>query len=211
MPQGEGTYGKQVGRPPLKKLKSGFKMKGFEPFNDSSTPYKLFSNPNKARKMRGGEGILKSGRDSGVTRKFKEQPDFKKSNFRKKIESGKGWKAKLFGGKREDDVYKPGIADFRLFGGIGHRNLKKGDTAANVKKTHSPLTKKDKPTKSMINSWKEQFSKLKNPMESNRGKSLANKLLSVGVDPSIYANPQEKTQPKKLKESIYGSKGGWGR
>ena len=109
-----------------------FKMKGF-------TPFTLFNNPNKAWRLKKDVQILKSGRHSGVTRKFKEQPEFQKSDFRKKIESGKGLWAKLFGGKREGDVYKPGIADYRLFGGVCHRNLKKGNTAANTNMTHSRL------------------------------------------------------------------------
>ena len=117
---------------PYFKENRGFKMKGF-------TPFTLFNNPNKARTLTKEEQTLRSGRHSGVTRKVKEQPEFKKSKFRKKIESGKGFAAKIFGGKREGDTYKPGIADFRLFGGVGHRNLKKGDTAANTKKTHSRL------------------------------------------------------------------------
>tara|TARA_Y100000593_G_C4293154_1_gene329230 strand:- start:58 stop:396 length:339 start_codon:yes stop_codon:yes gene_type:complete len=106
-----------------------FKMNGWSPFTKMV----------KGRKLSPSEQTLRSGRHSGVTRTFKEKPEFKKSKFRKKIESGKGIWAKLFGGKREGDVYKPGIADFRLFGGTGHRNLKKGDTAANTKKKHSSL------------------------------------------------------------------------
>lgn len=99
-----------------------YKQKGWSPFT----------------KMVRGEKIA-GGERFGVTRKFKEKSEGDKSKFRKKIESGKGLWAKLFGGKRVGDTYKPGIADFRLFGGTGHRNLKKGDTAANVKKKHSSL------------------------------------------------------------------------
>tara|TARA_R100000458_G_scaffold58652_1_gene67218 strand:- start:558 stop:890 length:333 start_codon:yes stop_codon:yes gene_type:complete len=107
-----------------------FKMKGF-------TPFTLFNNQNRAQRVRGGDQYLRSGRESGVTRSFQEQSESQKSNFRKKIESGKGLWAKILGGKREDGVYKPGIADFRLFGGVGHRNLKRGDSAANTRKRHS--------------------------------------------------------------------------
>tara|TARA_R100000458_G_C8213079_1_gene199893 strand:+ start:280 stop:615 length:336 start_codon:yes stop_codon:yes gene_type:complete len=101
----------------------GFRMKGFTPFT---------RNQNRAWGIAG-------GKQTGVSRKFKEQDESQKSKFRKKIESGKGLASKLFGGKREGDVYKPGLADRRIFGGVGHRNLKKGDTAANTKKAHSRL------------------------------------------------------------------------
>ena len=47
MPQGEGTYGKQVGRPPTKKLRSGFKMKGWSAFKQEKYP---------TRSLRAGEG-----------------------------------------------------------------------------------------------------------------------------------------------------------
>ena len=108
--------------------------KGYTPY---TSPFKLFNNPNSAQRVRGAGQYLKSGQKSGVTRSFKEQTESQKSNFRKKIESGKGLAGKLFGGKREGGVYKPGIADFRLFGGVGHRNLKRGDSAANTKTRHS--------------------------------------------------------------------------
>ena len=43
------------------------------------------------------------------------------------------------------------------------------------------------PTKSQIDVWKQEFMALDDPMESNRGKELANKLMDAGVDPSTYA------------------------
>ena len=99
------------------------KMNGWSPFTKMS----------KHTKIPGGKERF------GVTRKYQEKSEGEKSKWRKKIESGKGFWAKLLGGKRVDDTYKPGIADFRLFGGVGHRNLKQGDSAANVKKKHSKL------------------------------------------------------------------------
>ncbi len=110
-----------------------FKMKGWSPFTKMV----------KGRKLSKSEQTLRSGRHSGVTRTFRRKPEHEKSKFRKKIESGKGVWAKLFGGKRVGDTYKPGIADFRLFGGSGHKNLKQGDTAANTRKTHSRLNWKN--------------------------------------------------------------------
>jgi|TARA_B100000579_G_C22777074_1_gene827197 hypothetical protein len=99
-----------------------FKMKGFSPFT-------LFNNQNRVYKIPKNE--------YNVTRRIEEQSEGQKSKFRKKIESGKGLWAKLFGGKRDGATYKPGIADMRLFGGVGVRNLKKSNSAANTKQIHS--------------------------------------------------------------------------
>ena len=46
MTQGKGTYGKQVGRPPTKKLRSGFKMRGWSAFKQDFP----------TRPLRAGEG-----------------------------------------------------------------------------------------------------------------------------------------------------------
>lgn len=73
------------------------------------------------------------------------------------------------------------------------------------------MTYKDKPTKKQVESWKNEFSSLSDPRESNRGKHLANKLMDVGVDPSEFANPKKKKKKKNKVESVYGSKGTWGR
>ena len=64
------------------------------------------------------------------------------------------------------------------FGEGTGRNLDFGEQA-------SALTK-NKPSKGQIESWKDEFMKIKDPMESNRGQHLANKLMDAGVDPSIY-------------------------
>ena len=60
----------------------------------------------------------------------------------------------------------------------------KEKSSAYKKKSTPTVSSKKKYDKSMIESWKDQFAKLDNPMESNRGKALAEKLMDAGVDPS---------------------------
>ena len=61
--------------------------------------------------------------------------------------------------------------------------MKKHGKSAYKKKSTPTVSSKKKHDKSMIQSWKDQFAKLDDPMESNRGKALAEKLMA-GVDPS---------------------------
>ena len=52
------------------------------------------------------------------------------------------------------------------------------------KKSTPTVSSKKKYDQKMIQSWKDQFARLDDPMESNRGRALANKLMDAGVDPS---------------------------
>ena len=62
----------------------------------------------------------------------------------------------------------------------------------NPKTTKPTVSSKNKADKNIIESWKREFAKIADPMESNRGKALAEKLMDAGVDPSVYARPRNR-------------------
>ena len=73
------------------------------------------------------------------------------------------------------------------FGEGTGRNLDFGERNSMMQKKNTEKKQAwNKPSKSQIDLWKEEFMALDDPMESNRGAELANKLMDAGVDPSIY-------------------------
>ena len=66
------------------------------------------------------------------------------------------------------------------------------DNAPMMKKGKPTVSSKNKADKNIIESWKREFAKIADPMESNRGKALAEKLMDAGVDPSVYARPRNR-------------------
>ena len=103
--------------------------------------------------------------------------------------------------KEDNDGFMKKPKGFKMSGidfgeGTG-RNLDfgEGDSAMTkdpkMQKTLKRKTRKkpsyNVPTKSQVDLWKQEFMALDDPMESNRGKALANKLMDAGIDPSTYA------------------------
>ena len=74
------------------------------------------------------------------------------------------------------------------FGEGTGRNLDFGERNSMMQKKNTEKKQAwNKPSKSQIDLWKEEFMALDDPMESNRGAELANKLMDAGIDPSTYA------------------------